>query len=184
MFVLGYLFLNDMRNSTIIILLLLFLFSCDNKKEKIKYISPENNNTVVNVTKWDDVDLYSQFALDKLNVSGVSVVVTHIPDKMIQQYEQENDVYLEGFIVELSLNRFQILINKNLSIVSLRRVVFHEMIHLKQVTSGRLVTCNSDLIEFEKESYYVEYVPYRFRPWEIEAYKYEKYMLDLNNFYE
>jgi predicted metallopeptidase len=184
LFVLGYLFLNDMRNSTIIIFLLFFLFSCNNKNEKIKYISPENNNTVVNVTKWDDIDLYSQFALDKLNVGGVSVVVTYIPNKMVQQYEQENNVYLEGFIVELSLNRFQILINKDLSVFNLRRVVFHEIIHLKQVTSGRLVTCNADLIEFEKNSYYVKYVPYRYRPWEMEAYKYEKYMLSLNNFYE
>jgi hypothetical protein len=173
-----------MRKLATIFTFVFLLFSCDNKTEKIKYVASENSNNVVNVTKWDEVDTHTQFALDKLNIDGVSLVITHIPDKILQQYENENDVDLEGFIVEISLNRFQILLNKDLNNVSLRRVVYHEMIHLKQVTSGRLITCNIELIEFDKESYYVDYVPYRYRPWEMEAYKFQNYMLALNNFYE
>lgn len=167
----------------LILFILFFTFSCNNE-EKIPYLIDTKNNFVNNVTKWDQVYYYTHFALDKLNIDGVSVTITHIPQRMVDEFEKQSNQQLNGFIVELSLNRFQILINSNLSVIDLRGVIFHELIHLKQAHSGRLVTCNNQLGVFENEEYYLDYVPYRFRPWEIEAYKYEKYLLSLNDYYK
>lgn len=163
---------------------MLFLFFSCNSDEKLEYILNTKNNTVLNVTKWDTVDYYSHFALDKLNVDGVTVVITNIPSNMVYQYEQQNTDVLEGFIVEISLNRYQILLNNNLSNMDVKRVLFHEFIHLKQTNSGRLVTCNNELAEFDGKKYYIDYVPYRFRPWETEAFKYQSDLISLNNFYK
>lgn len=133
------------------------------------------------MTKWDQVYYYTHFALDKLNIDDVVVVITHIPEIMVSEFEKQGNGQLNGFIVEISLNRFQILINRNLNIIDLRSVIFHELIHLKQANSGRLLTCNNQLAVFENEEYYLDYVPYRFRPWEIEAFTYQKYLLSLND---
>lgn len=172
-----------MKKIFLLLLILIFVFSCQSD-QKIEYTINTKNNVVTNVTKWDQVTYYSHFALDKLNVDGISVVITHIPSNIIYQYEQENTDVLEGFIVEISLNRYQILINKNLNDVDVKKVIFHEFIHLKQNHSGRLVTCNNKLAEFTGKQYYIDYVPYRLRPWESEAFKYQNYLISYYNLYE
>lgn len=172
-----------MKKLTLLLLILIILFSC-NSDEKIEYSVNTKNNIVNNVTKWDQVTYYSHFALDKLNVDNVTVVITHIPPNLLYQYEQQNTDVLEGFVVEISLNRYQILLNNNLSDMDVKRVIFHEFIHLKQNNSGRLVNCNNEMAEFDGKKYYIDYVPYRFRPWESEAFKYQSYLVSLSNYYK
>ena len=160
----------------------IFIFSCEVTEEKI-YQPTKFNNKVTNSTKWDDVEHLTYFGLEKLNIPNVSVSVTNIPQRLMNDYEKNNpNTLLEGLIVEIGLNHYQILLNKRLTKHNLHRVLFHELIHLKQSHSGRLTPCNHVSVDFMGKHYpHVNSVPYLQRPWEMEAFEHERYLLRLYN---
>jgi hypothetical protein len=163
-----------------LILIFILVFSCTTPPEKIH--QPNRfDNSVTNSTQWSNIEYLTYFGLEKLNVPNVNVSVTYIPKTLISQYGKLNpNTVLEGLIVEHGLNHYQILLNRNLAHHSLRRVLFHELIHLKQSHNGRLVPCNAVSADFMGKHYPdISAVPYRERPWEKEAFEFERYMLRL-----
>lgn len=169
---------------TLPLLILLFIFSCDTTI-KPKYIINPQNNVVSNYTKSEEINKITFFALEKLKISNVKISIVYIPDFLVKEYYGETNSKLEGFIVEPAFNTYQILINSNLDDVNIRRVMFHEIIHLKQSHSGRLITCNNKSAVFNMKSYPdLDMVPYNLRPWEIEAFLYQKTLVSYYNLYE
>jgi hypothetical protein len=74
-------------------------------------------------------------------------------------------------VVQLSKTKYDIEIVKTVSVMEIAYTVFHEMKHVEQLANKRLVhTCGATLWEGEDHSN-VEYFD---RPWEKEAYKFEK----------
>lgn len=167
------------------LLIFIFIFSCSTPPEKT-YQPNKFDNRVTNSTNWNNIEYLTYFGLEKLNVPNVSVSVTYIPKHLLNQYQKINpDTKLEGFIVEVGYNHYQILLNKTLEHHSLRRILFHELIHLKQSHTGRLVACNSISTDFMGKHYPdISAVPYRQRPWESESFEFERYMLRLYDLHE
>jgi hypothetical protein len=169
---------------TLTLLIFLITFSC-NTTTKYKYNINTQNNVVNNFTNSDEILKLSYFALDKLKVPNVTVSIVYIPEFLVKLHQSKTNTHLEAFIVEPSVNTYQILINRNLSGVDLRRVLFHEIIHLKQSHSGRLITCNNVLVMFNGVTYpNINLIPYKNRLWESEAFKHQNTLLSFYNLYE
>lgn len=166
------------------LLIFLLIFSCDSPKKEAYIIDPQNN-VVTNYTQSDEVEKIVFFSLDKLKIPNVKISIVYIPNFIVTLHEKETNSYLEGFIVETSLNTYQILVNRNLNEINLRRVLFHEMIHLKQSHTGRLINCNRMSSQFDGVDYpNIDEVPYLMRPWEYEAFKHQKNLILYYNMYE
>jgi hypothetical protein len=53
-------------------------------------------------------------------------------------------------------------------------ILSHELIHLQQYSSGRLIRMEDRFVMFNGEVFNVDNIPYKDRPWEIDAFKKEK----------
>jgi hypothetical protein len=74
-------------------------------------------------------------------------------------------------IMEYSKNRFLMEINTAVSLAEIAYTVFHEMKHVEQLTSGKLLHTHDKTFWLGED--HTE-TPYLQCPWEVEAYKFEK----------
>ena len=77
---------------------------------------------------------------------------------------------INGYVKESSKGKFELSINNKLDFYQSISTMAHEMIHVKQSTRGDLVTTSKGVLWKGKN---LKWVPYTFKPWEIEAFKRE-----------
>lgn len=128
------------------------------------------NNTIINNTKYSYVDTVLSVGLDKMGIGGVTIMVDEVSEEMRNSFYEQNGVELGASIMG---NRTQFLLHITPSERrSIIRVLSHELIHLGQYHSGRLVLTRNGLI-WENQLMSVETmldIPYGQREWEREAF--------------
>lgn len=74
-------------------------------------------------------------------------------------------------IMQYSKGRFLMEINTRVGLTEIAYTVFHEMKHVEQMTSGKLLHTHDKTLWLGEDH---TDTPYRDCPWEVEAYKFEK----------
>lgn len=125
----------------------------------------KENNIVNNTTPYSYYDDIIHVGLNKLGIKETVVIVQEV-----SSFPNSNFGELElKAVIRNSGNQYLILVN-NLGRLEAIKVLSHELIHLKQYQSGRLVE-EIDIITFEGKKYYKNQLPnYYARPWEKEAF--------------
>ena len=99
---------------------------------------------------------------------------------VIQLLNIPNDVFIDielckmdvkGGVMEIGKRRFHMEINKQESFAEIAYTVFHEMKHVEQIANKVLVYTYRDIKWKGEDHTTTEYFK---RPWEVEAYKFER----------
>jgi hypothetical protein len=162
----------------LIILLLIVLFVVVyflNKKEETPFKEielPDTANFINNRTDNKYIDTVLLLAANKLGIDGAIISVFPMSDDVRINFERDNNISLKAFIVG---SGFQYAIfTEDLSRAESITVFSHEMIHLKQYNSNRLVVLDNGVVQWEGQKLEVNSIPYNDRPWEREAFQNER----------
>ena len=96
--------------------------------------------------------------------------------KTIRKLAEKQGVY--GDCIDEGDREFTIRIDVSLPIEQIITTILHEMVHVWQYVSNRMVYKWVHEVKFEKQTYSWD-MPYDDRPWEIEAHRLEKQLKDL-----
>lgn len=164
-----------MKKSTILTILIIlgliglyFLIAHLNKVQYYNKVKLSDKNYVFNFTKDKYVDTIVMVGLDQLGVKECSVTIEDMPDRIKQLFYDQNQLNLQATVFGDNF-MFDILtseLNRNEAIL----IISHELIHLKQYNSGRLVKLDDGFVTFDNKVYKVTDIPYNNRPWEKEAF--------------
>ena len=157
---------------TIIVLLgiiaisyLFYLLIQSNKEAYFNSIQFKNENYINNRTDMKFTDTILRVGLDKLGLKDVVVLVQPLtesakqslgPDTQLKAHVRQEQ---NGYIVWMD----------NISRTEALTVLSHEILHIKQYESGRLVVNGTNVI-FDGKQYDINEIPYEQRNWEIEAF--------------
>lgn len=154
-----------------IIIILIFVLVIFLKKQTdttFNQIKLSETNIISNRANQKYLDTIVSVGLDELNIQKILVVIRPITQEIRNQLnKKESELDVKAFIIGKN-NQYIIYIvdtDRNSSI----DIISHELIHLQQTQTGKLVK-GTDVILWEG----VEYSPqieYQQRPWEIEAFE-------------
>ena len=163
------------KNIVISILILLLLglivyFISNQKQERtFKIVTLSHNNIITNKTSKSYLDTLVSEGLDVLGLKGEYVMIKTLDPSLKGSLGPDNE--LRAHII--GQNNQYIIYVGDLSREESLTVLSHELIHLEQYSSGRLIRMEDHFIMFDDEVFNVDNVPYKERPWEIEAFKNE-----------
>jgi hypothetical protein len=107
--------------------------------------------------------------LDVLGLKGEYVMIKDMNPSLKGSLGSETE--LRAFIIG-ERNQYIIYVD-DLNREESLTILSHELIHLQQYSSGRLIRMEDHFMMFDGEAYNVNEIPYKERPWEIEAFKNE-----------
>ena len=155
------------RNIGLIILFLLLaiiaIIVFTYREKTFNLVELGKENAVLNRTEKNYLDTVVSVGLDELNISGVTVLIDPL-EKELTTGEYDIQAHIIG-----TQNQF-IIFTDMFSREKSIEVMSHELIHLQQYNSGRLIKTNGGVIW---EGYFVPSIgniPYLARPWELEAF--------------
>lgn len=157
----------------VILLLGLIIFLVTRKEKPFNQLTFPITNVVTNKTTNVNFPPIINAGLHELNIDSVYVMVVPMSDKMKTNGVGDESYELLGSLIG---NRLQntLYVNK-MSRSQAISVISHELIHLDQFHSGRLVKKDGiNMVSWEGKIYDVTVTPYMERPWEIEAFKRDK----------
>jgi hypothetical protein len=155
----------------IVVLLIGFaIYLLSNQKQQtFKKVTLSRNNIIRNSTSKSYLDTLVSQGLDVLGLRGEYVMIRTMDPSLKSALGADTELraYIIGernqYIIYIGdLNR-----QESLTILS------HELIHLQQYTSGRLIRMEDRFMMFDGEVYNVDNIEYKNRPWENEAFKKE-----------
>lgn len=133
----------------------------------INHIEITNSHQIYNNTSNKFYDTLFSVGLKILEIQD-TVFIRHIPESFL---EQTPDNY-NGFIIPLD-KYYIIYLKKDLNKDELFEVVSHELIHLQQFKSKRIIIMDNGIVQWEGKDYSIDKINYHERPWEIEAFRYQ-----------
>ena len=157
------------KNRNIIIIVLVILLAVlttvliTYREKTFNIIELGKENAVLNRTDKLYLDTIVSVGLNELGVAGITVLIDPL-EKELTTEEFEILAHIIG-----TQNQFIIFTNE-FSREKALEVMSHELIHLQQYNTGRLVKTDGGVIW---EGYYIESIaeiPYMARPWELEAF--------------
>jgi hypothetical protein len=160
------------KNIVIGVLVLLFIgaivyFISNQKETTFKIVTLSNNNIITNKTSKSFLDTLVSKGLDVLDLRGEFVMI-----KMMDNSRKNalgSDTELRAYIIG-ERNQYIIYID-DLNREESLTILSHELIHLQQYSTNRLIKMEDNFIMFDGKVYNVNELSYRDRPWEIEAFK-------------
>jgi hypothetical protein len=157
----------------LIIVLFLGLYFLKRKPEvPFKDIElPNTSNFINNRTENKYLDTVLLLAADRLGIDAAIISVFPMSNETKINFERENNISLKAFIIG-SDYRYAIY-TEDLDRMESITVLSHEMIHLKQYNTKRLVVIGNGVVEWEGQKMDVNLIPYNDRPWEREAFREE-----------
>lgn len=172
------------RNLFIIILVIflgVLIFFLTRKREINTFEFPDTL-VVENYTDNWLADTLSMVILNK--IMGYDTINLKIYNK--PAHINHSDYEIIGFVERnfFDTNSYILYINNNLRFNELKRFISHEMIHIDQLQRGDLITffSNYEYTIYKDDTIYFMKVPYKKRPFEVDAYKREREILKkLNN---
>lgn len=156
----------------IIVLLLigLVIYFLSNQKERtFKRVTLSHNNIITNKTSKSYLDTLVSEGLDVLGLRGEYVMIKDMNPTLRSALGPDNE--LRAYIIG-ERNQYVIYID-DLNREESLTILSHELIHLEQYSSDRLIRMEDTFIMFEGKVYNVNDIAYKNRPWEIEAFKNE-----------
>lgn len=148
----------------------LFVFVITRKQKPFNKLDIPITNFVTNRTTSDFVTPIINAGLYQLNIDSMYVIVRPMSLVMKTNGIGDNDYEIMGTLIG---NRTQFImyldnINRNEAI----KIIAHELIHLEQYHTGRLTKMEiPNHVLWEGKIYDMLIIPYKERPWEIEAYE-------------
>jgi hypothetical protein len=154
----------------VLILIGFIIYILSNQKERtFKKVTLSHNNIITNKTSKSYLDTLVSEGLDVLGLKGEFVMIKDMDPA--RKSSMGTDMELRAFIIG-EHNQYVIYID-DLNREESLTILSHELIHLQQYSSGRLIRMEDHFMMFDNEVYNVDEVPYKERPWEIEAFKNE-----------
>jgi hypothetical protein len=154
----------------VIILIGFLIYLISNQKERtFKRVTLSHNNIITNKTSKSYLDTLVSEGLDVLGLKGEYVIIKDMNPSL--KGSLGPDTELRAFIVG-EHNQYTIYIS-DLNREESLTILSHELIHLQQYSSGRLIRMEDNFMMFDGDAYNVNDVPYKKRPWEIEAFNNE-----------
>lgn len=151
-----------------IIIFFIWFISIINKQSKIVFNDvklDDSTNIIVNQTSSSYYDTILFLGLTKLGISGVFVDIRNLSKNSVADSENKG-MDLSAHIRELNGNYY--IFTGELGRHESINVLSHELIHLQQYHTGRLKYGN-DTVTWDGEKFGKDEIPYKFRPWEIDA---------------
>lgn len=139
------------------------------KQQTFKKVTLSHNNIITNKTSKSYLDTLVSQGLDVLGLRGEFVMIKTMDPSLKSSLGSDNE--LRAYIIG-ERNQYVIYID-DLNREESLTILSHELIHLQQYSSGRLIKMEDHFIMFDGEVYNVNEVSYKNRPWEIEAFKKE-----------
>ena len=133
------------------------------REKTFNVIELGKENAVLNRTDKPYLDTIVSVGLSELGIAGITVLIDPL-EKELTTGEFEIQAHIIG-----TQNQFIIFTNE-FSREKALEVMSHELIHLQQYNTGRLVKTDGGVIW---EGYYIQSIgeiPYMARPWELEAF--------------
>ena len=156
------------NRNILIIVLVIFLaiitaIVLTSKEKTFNVIELGKENAVLNRTQKNYLDTIVSVGLNELGISGITVLIDPL-NKELTTGEYEIQAHIIG-----TQNQF-IIFTEMFSREKSIEVMSHELIHLQQYNSGRLVKTNGGVIWEGYHIHSIGDIPYLARPWELEAF--------------
>jgi len=133
-------------------------------------VTLSETNGILNTTPYPYLDTVVDVGLTELGVVGLNVLVQPMSDRIRTRFEDEEGAALEAYIAEW-LDGYVICVNGDLGRKRAIDVMAHELWHLSQYQSKRLVLLGGSEVLWLGTRYDVLTLPYAERPWEREAFR-------------
>ena len=154
----------------ILLLIGLGIYFLSNQKERtFKRVTLSHNNIITNKTSKSYLDTLVSEGLDVLGLKGEFVMIKDMNPTL--KGSLGSDTELRAFIIGEN-NQYVIYVD-DLNREESLTILSHELIHLQQYSTGRLIRMEDHIMMFDGEAYNVDEIKYKDRPWEIEAFKNE-----------
>lgn len=132
---------------------------------------PDTANFINNRTDNKYIDTVMLLAANKLGIDGAIISVFPMSDVSRINFERDNGISLKAFIIG---SGYQYAVyTEDLTRLEAITVFSHEMIHLKQYNSNRLIVLENGIVKWDGVMMEVNSIPYNDRPWEKEAFENE-----------
>lgn len=155
-----------------IILLILFLWKAFSTEEPYNKVVLLHANNILNETGMTYIDTTVSVGLNAAGVVGANVIIKELTPEVMGKFNQDQlGVELYGAIVGSRYNF--ILYIRDVSRFEAVKIVAHEIIHLMQYRSARLMVLPPDRVIWEDDTLTsddIYNIPYVDRPWEREAF--------------
>jgi hypothetical protein len=133
-------------------------------------VTLSETNGILNTTPYAYLDTVVDVGLAQLGVVGLNVLVQPMNDRIRTRFEEAEGAALEAYIAEW-LDGYVICVNGDLGRNRAIDVMAHELWHLSQYQSKRLVLLGGSEVLWLGTRYDVLTLPYAERPWEREAFR-------------
>lgn len=155
----------------LILLIVLLVVYLANKQEKpFNQVQLDlQKNSIINLTSYDYYDTIVHVGLKEMGFEGIDLQISALSDNAIQNFQANGgDLYAH---LRESNGKFYLFIRPSSKEQSIT-IISHELIHLEQYLTKRLVY-NNGLVTWDGKVYGVDEVSYNLRPWEDEAFQRE-----------
>lgn len=134
----------------------------------------EYNNMIYNTTGVDYLDTILHVSLNQMDISGALIWLRPMDDLKLNVggYNAE-DFDLKATVIQSETNRKNYLLILDVDERRTSNIMFisHEVIHIKQMETGKFSAFRDSAI-FDGKIYYINELPeYTMRPWEYEAFE-------------
>lgn len=133
-------------------------------------VTLSETNDILNTTPYTYLDTVVDVGLAQLGVVGLNVLVQPMSDRIRTRFEEAEGAALEAYIAEW-LDGYVICVNGDLGRNRAIDIMAHELWHLSQYNSKRLVLLGGSQVLWLGTRYDVLTLPYAERPWEREAFR-------------
>jgi hypothetical protein len=146
------------------------IYLLSNQKQRtFKKVTLSHNNIITNKTSKSYLDTLVSQGLDVLGLTGEFVMIKTMDPSL--KSSLGTDTELRAYIIG-ERNQYIIYVD-DLDREESLTILSHELIHLQQYSSGRLIRMEDRFVMFNGEVYNVDKIGYKDRPWEIEAFNKE-----------
>ena len=152
----------------LIIGLIIYYLNRDSKTEYFNEVTLPETNTVYNSSDNNFMDTIVAIGLQELNVKDKTVTIRNMPSYVSNNFDNQNNMQLEASI--FGAGGTYVIYVTDMDRRQAIKILSHELIHLEQYTSKRLVLLNNGLVNWKGNEIVVLDYQYNDRPWEIEAF--------------
>lgn len=158
--------------SLIIACLIVFVIVYNSKPVEYNSVEIPADNKIMNNSSRPYLDTIVAIGMSKLSIDSCRVIIRDMPEDLSNNSDRgTGGMDLKATVFE-SGGTYFIYVNKSVSKSNAIEVIAHEIIHLEQFWSGRLIVLNkSGLVNWEGEQFETLQIDYNSRPWEIEAFR-------------
>jgi hypothetical protein len=153
----------------------IFIFnSCSCERNNKEYIPVTEEikkcNQLINHIDDNYVENIIYLGLDELKIDSITINLYNLPENLKYLKLNNQTIVVNALVVNNFYKNYSIFINNNSDKNNIIKYMSHELIHVKQFETNRLVVYNNqNLIRFDNYIYDTSNLNYNNRPWEIEA---------------